>query len=301
MIRIVFLGTTAAVPTRERNLSSIFLQFNEERLLFDCGEGTQRQLMIKNLKFMRISKIFISHWHADHFGGLLGLVQTMSLENRKEPLYIYGPRRTAEFVDRLLEVGYFARNFEVVAEDVDEGDVVKGDGYKVIPFRVKHRIPALGFVFQEDDRVRANMEKAAQFGLTTSPIIGKLKAGQTVTFKGRAIKPEDVIEIRPGKKVVYSGDTAFTENIIKFSQNADLLIHDCTFTDEFEEKAGDYRHGTPSKAGEAAAKANAKRLVLTHISRRYQSKEDQQRIVTEAKKAFKETSLAEDFMEIIIK
>lgn len=301
MIRIVFLGTTSGVPTRERNLTSIFLQYDEERVLFDCGEGTQRQLMSKNLKFMRINKIFVSHWHADHFSGLLGLVQTMSLENRREPLYVYGPQRTGEFVDRLLEIGYWARNFEVVAEDVDEGDVIKGPGYQVLPFRVKHRIPALGFVFKENDKIHADMQKAAKFGLSTGPLIGQLKAGKAVTFKGRTIKPEEVIGTTNGKKIVYTGDTAFTENTIKFAKDADVLIHDCTFSDEFVEKATEFRHSTPSSAAEVAKRAAVKRLVLTHISRRYQKDAQEQTLETEAKKHFPNAVLAKDFMELVLK
>ncbi len=304
MIKVVFLGTSSGVPTRERNLPSIFLMYENERILFDCGEGTQRQLMSEKLKFMKINRIFISHWHADHFAGLLGLVQTMSLENRAEPLYVYGPRRTAEFVDRLLGVGYFARSFKVVAKDVDEGEEIKGTGFKVIPFRVEHRVPALGYVFKEDDRIRADMEEAAKFGLKTGPKIGALKAGKSVAINGKTVKPEDIIKTEPGKKIVYTGDTKYNENIVKFSKDADLLIADSTFGEEFVERAGDFRHSTSNDAAEAAKKAGVKQLVLTHISRRYQESEGNispKTLEDSARKIFKNTILARDFLEIEVK
>ena len=147
MIKIVFLGTTSGVPTKKRSLPSIFMMYKKERMLFDCGEGTQRQLMIKNLKFMKINRIFITHWHADHFAGLMGLVQTMSLENRTEPLYIYGPERSKVFVEQLLTVGYFERGFKIKVKELNECDIVDCGDYYIKPFAVEHRIPALGYVF----------------------------------------------------------------------------------------------------------------------------------------------------------
>lgn len=302
MIKIVFLGTTSSVPTRKRNLPSIFLMYKGERILFDCGEGTQRQLMEKSLKFMRINKIFITHWHADHFAGLLGLIQTMSLENRKEILYIYGPRRTTEFVEKLLTIGYFARNFQIKVMDLDEKEVVEGEGYKVYPFKVKHRIPAYGYVFEEESKVTANMNKARKLGLKTGPLIGKLKKGETITFKGKKIKPQDIIEVFPGKKIVYTGDTQPTPDISKNAKNADLLIADSTFYSD-KKYMDEIGHSTSADAAKIAKKANVKKLVLTHISRRYQEKESNissKALEKEAKKIFKNSVLAEDFMEIKI-
>lgn len=303
MIKIVFLGTTSSVPTRKRNLPSIFLMYKGERILFDCGEGTQRQLMEKNLKFMRINKIFITHWHADHFAGLLGLIQTMSLESRKEVLYIYGPRRTTEFVEKLLTIGYFARNFKIKVRDLDEEEVVEGDGYKVYPFKVKHKIPAYGYVFEEESKVRANMNKARKLGLKTGPLIGKLKKGETIIFKNKKIKPQDIIEVFPGKKIVYTGDTQPIPNISKYAKNADLLIADSTFSSD-KKYMDEIGHSTSADAAKIAKKANVKKLVLTHISRRYQEKESNispKVLEKEAKKIFKNSVLAEDFMEIKIK
>ncbi len=302
MIKIVFLGTTSGVPTKKRNLPAIFMMYKKERMLFDCGEGTQRQLMAKNLKFMKIDRIFISHWHADHFAGLLGLVQTMSLESRKEPLNIYGPKRSKEFVEQLLNIGYFERGFEVKVTELEEGDIVDCGEYEIIPFAVEHRIPALGFVFNEKEKLSANMKKAAKFGLATSPLIGDLKEGKTITYKGKTITPKDILEMHKGRKIVYTGDTKYTENIVKFAKNADVLISDSTFSSDFEERAGDFKHFTAKQAGQIAKKSGVKKLVLTHISRRYQEKNDgEKNLLKDAKNVFKDTILAKDFLEMTVK
>ncbi|MCK4967470.1 MAG: ribonuclease Z, partial [Candidatus Aenigmarchaeota archaeon] len=249
-----------------------------------------------------IDRIFISHWHADHFAGLLGLVQTMSLENRTEPLYVYGPIRSKEFADQLLNVGYFEKKFDVIVRELEEGDVVDCGEYDVVPFCVKHRIPAIGYVFKEKYRARANMNKAAKLGLKTSPLIGDLKAGKIVKHKGVIIKPEDILDIRPGRKIVYTGDTKYTDNIARFSTNADVLICDSTFSSDFETRAIDFMHTTSRQAGKIAKKAKVKKLILTHISRRYQETNDgEAKLLAEAKKEFKNTTLAKDFMVVNVK
>ena len=303
MIKVKFLGTTASIPTRERNLPSIFVMFKGERMLFDCGEGTQRQLMDQGLKFMKINRIFITHWHADHFAGILGLIQTMSLEGRKEPLYVYGPKRTAEFLEQLLTIGYFGKSFNVEVTEMDDSFAIEGDGYKVTAFSVTHRIPSLGYVLEENPRIRANMEKAKKLGLSTGPYIGKLKAGKTITFKGKTIRPEDIIEHLPGRKIVYTGDTKYDPNVIKHAKDADLLIHDSTFASN-KDDVDEIGHSTAKDAATVAKKANVKLLVLTHISRRYQEGKDStdpKILLDEAKKVFKNTILAHDFLEFEVK
>ncbi|MCK5289949.1 MAG: ribonuclease Z [Candidatus Aenigmarchaeota archaeon] len=303
MIKVKFLGTTASIPTRERNLPSVFVMFKGERMLFDCGEGTQRQLMDQSLKFMKINRIFITHWHADHFAGILGLIQTMSLEGRKEPLYVYGPKRTSEFLEQLLTIGYFGRNFKIEVTEMDDCFSIEGNGYTVTAFQVTHRIPSLGYVLEEAPRTRANMEKAKKYGLDTGPEIGKLKAGKTITFKGKTIKPEDIIEHLPGRKIVYTGDTKYDENTIKHAKGADLLIHDSTFASN-KEDIDEIGHSTAKEAATVAKKANVKLLVLTHISRRYQEGKgntDPKILLEEAKKVFDNTILAHDFLEFEVK
>ena len=301
MLKIVFFGTSSGVPTRSRGLPAIFVIYKGERILFDCGEGTQRQLMMKNLKFMKINHIFISHWHADHFAGLIGLIQTMSLENRKEPLYIYGPRRSKEFVDRFVHTGYFDSKVNIITKEMTDNQIIDLGDHTITSFRTEHRIPSLGYVFEEKPRLKANMDKAKKYGLSTSPLIGKLKAGQTIEYKGKKIKPSYILEDVKGRKVVYTGDTSPIENTVKFSKDADLLIHDSTFASD-KEDLDCFTHTMSKEAAKIAKKAKVKHLVLTHISRRYQESNNNEKIILEeARKHFKNTDLAKDFMEIIIK
>ena len=284
------VGTSSAVPSRKRGLPANLVNFNGERILFDCGEGTQRELMKGKLGLMKISRIFISHWHADHFSGLLGLIQTMEMEGREKPLYIYGPPRTEEFTENILDTGYFQRNFEIYVEDVIEGDEIVGDGYKVEPFEVEHGINAFGYSFIEDDQKKANKEKMRELGLTKSPKIGKLKEGETIEWEGQKVEPEEIVETMPGRKIVYSGDTSKCDNLIQHAENADLLIHEATCSHEIiEDREG---HTSALQAGEIASEAGVKKLVLTHLSRRYQ--QDENKLLDEARNRFQNTELGND-------
>lgn len=302
MIYVQLLGTSAGVPSRDRSLASVFIRYKADRLLFDCGEGTQLQLMKQRLKFMKIDRIFITHWHADHFAGLPGLIQTMSLENRKKPLYIYGPKGTKKFVNRLLSIGYYYRDFDVIVKELKDSSVVKCSGYRIKAFAVNHNIPALGYAFIEDDGWKASMKKAAAFGLTTSPLIGELKAGKTVKFRGKTIRPVDVLDKKKGRRIVYTGDTNYSDNVVKHARRADLLIHEATF-DSRHKDFSELAHASAAEAATTAEHAAAKCLVLTHISRRYQhdTPDDPCKLVDEARKIFKNSVLAEDFMEFRIK
>jgi ribonuclease Z len=289
-MRIWTVGTSSAVPTEDRGLPANLIDFNGERILFDCGEGTQRTLMSEKLGIMKIDKIFISHWHADHFSGLLGLIQTMELEGRERPLYIYGPPRTEEFTDRILDTGYFRRSYDILVEDLVEGDEIVGDGYQVRPFEVDHGINAFGFSFEEESSKKANKEKMEELGLENSPKIGKLKNGEVIEWKGEEIYPEDVVEQMPGRKVVYSGDTAKSDNLIDHAEDADLLIHEATCLHEMiEDRKG---HTSALQAGEIAEEASVEKLVLTHFSRRYRNNE--QVLLQETSEEFEDVELGED-------
>ena len=289
-MRIWTVGTSSAVPTKDRGLAANLIEYNGERILFDCGEGTQRTLMSEKLGIMKIDKVFISHWHADHFSGLLGLIQTMELEGRERPLYIYGPPRTEEFTDRILDTGYFNRSYDIYVEDLVEGDEIVGDGYRVKPFEVDHGINAFGFSFEEESSKKANKDKMKELGLENSPKIGKLKEGETIEWNGEEIRPEEVIEEMPGRKVVYSGDTAKSDNLIEHAEDADLLIHEATCLHEMiEDRKG---HTSALQAAEVAKEASVEKLVLTHFSRRYRNNEKV--LLEEASEEFEESVLAED-------
>ena len=291
------VGTSSAVPSRERGLAANCISYNGERILFDCGEGTQKTLMEEKIGLMKISRIFISHWHADHFSGLLGLIQTMEMEGREKPLYIYGPPRTEEFTDRILDTGYFNRSYDIFVEDLVEGDEIVGEGYQVRPFEVEHGVNAFGFTFQEDSSVKADKEKMEELGLGSSPKIGKLKNGESIEWEGEKIEPEEVVKEVPGRKVVYSGDTEKCQNMIENAQDADLLIHEATCLHEMIED----RHGHTSakQAGEIAKETDAEKLVLTHFSRRYRGEEE--KLKEEAEEEFEEVELGEDGKEFEIK
>ena len=284
------VGTSSAVPTRERGLPANLINYKGSRILFDCGEGTQRKLMEDRLGMMKIDKVFISHWHADHFSGLLGLIQTLEMEGRERPLYIYGPPRTEEFTDRILDTGYFKRSYDIFVEDIVEGDVIAEDGYQVEPFEVEHGINAFGYIFVEEDMMKANKDKMEEYGLESSPKIGDLKNGKTIEWEGEKIEPEDVIESVPGRKIVYSGDTAMCDNMIDKSREADLLIHEATCSHKIIGERNN--HTSAKQAAEIAEEADVERLVLTHISRRYRN--ESEKLLEEAREVFPETYMGED-------
>ncbi len=302
-IEVTFLGTTAGIPTKYRNHASIHLLYrseNEFPMLFDCGEGTQRQIFTAGLNFMRINEIFISHWHADHFAGLLGLLETMNLEKREKPLNIFGPE-ASRFVDTLLDLGYASKGFDVIAKDVEfEGTDVEvlteTEEYSVMAIPAKHGIPAVSYAFMEKDRIKIDKELLKKEGLPSqSPLYRKLKETGKITFKGKTIHLDDVAFTEPGKKIVYSGDTMVTKNMVKLAENADLLIHDSTF---FEEDVFDrqYRHTTFEDVLKIAEEARVKQIILTHISRRYQNVDAMKEKIKDVPNA----KIAKDFMKVVV-
>ncbi len=302
-IEITFLGTTAGIPTKYRNHAAIHLNYrseNEFSYLFDCGEGTQRQIFSAGLNFMRINEIFISHWHADHYAGLLGLMETMNLEQRTKTLTIFGPEAT-KFVETLVELGYASKRFEIVPVDVPyEGSeitkLLETDEFYIASIPVKHAIPAVGYAFIEKNRVKIDKEKAKKLGLPEKgPIFKKLKEKGSTIFQGKKVMLNDISKVESGKRVVYSGDTMATDNIVKISRDADLLIHDSTFFTQDLEK--DYRHTTVDEVLEIAKEANVKQLILTHISRRYQDVDE----LKDKIKGEKNVTIAKDFMKVELK
>ncbi len=302
MIIVTFLGTVSGIPSLTRNHPAIALEyFSEYRdvLLFDCGEGTQKQLMKSGISFMQINKIFITHWHADHFAGLIPLIQTMNLEKRKNELMIFGPE-AERFVSDILDLGYFGLRFPVRAVNVQfEGSEIslidETDDYKILSIPVLHSVPTVAFCFKEKDKWNIDEEKLKKFRIKRGPWLKKLKERGEIIWKGKRIRIEDVGYIKKGLKVVYSGDTRPCENIVKISKDADLLIHDGTF---LEEDLGEKAHADVKEAAKLAKKARVKLLVLTHISRRYT---DTKELEEEAKKVFPNSKVAYDFMKIRLK
>jgi ribonuclease Z len=300
-LSVIFLGTSGSWPTINRNVTSIAIKRGSEVILFDCGEGTQRQFQKSKLSYMQISKIFITHFHGDHFLGIPGLIQTMQLNNREKPLHIYGPKGMKKLVSQLLSLGYFKPNYKIFAYEVYDGDVLEFEEYKINVLRVDHNVLAVSYSLEEFLRPgKFDKQKALDLGIPEGPLFSKIQRSETIKLKnGETITPEQVLgEPRIGRKIVFSGDTKLDYRLIDFSKNADILIHDATFDSSFTDIAKEYGHSTASQAAEIAKKACVEKLFLTHISPRYN---DYKILENEACKIFKNSSVVKDFQEIEIR
>jgi ribonuclease Z len=299
-MKLVFLGTGGSIPTSRRGIPAIALKLNGELLLFDVAEGTQRQMALAHLSPMKVSSVFITHLHGDHFLGLAGLVQTMALLFRTSPLEVFCPAGEKERLENYLRVPHYTLTFDVLVRELRPGDEVRRRGYRVLTSGVDHPVPSLAYALVEDERPgRFNVAKALALGLKPGPLFSRLRSGMSVTLEnGRVVRPEEVLgPPRPGRKIVYSGDTRPTDLMIEFARGADVLIHDCTLGDELMEKAQENYHSTPRGAAEVARRAGVKQLVLMHISPRY---EDDSILLEEAKKIFPNTLVAQDLMVLDI-
>jgi len=298
-LRVIFLGTAGSVPTTTRGLPAIAIQRKDELILFDCGEGVQRQMIRARVGFHRKTKVFITHMHGDHVLGLPGLMQTMSLLDRKQKLEVFGPVGIKAFVKGIQDTVQFVLIFPIeITEIKKEGLVCEEKEFQVHAAKTDHEVPGLAYALTEKPRPgRFNPEKAKALGVPEGPLWSRLQHGEEVKLSGgRVVKPEHVVgEPRPGRKIVYSGDTRPTESLVKLAANADLLIHDATFDDELLDRAREDGHSTPSQAAETAKKAKVKWLVLTHVSARYKSTRT---LLDQAKKVFSRVDVAEDFMKI---
>jgi len=297
-LKIVFLGTSGSWPTPERNVSSVALKRDGEVILFDCGEGTQRQLMCSSLSFMQVDKVFISHFHGDHFLGLPGLIQSMTLNDREKELLIFGPAGLKGLVNTIMGLGYFNASFRVIAREMRDHETLDFGEYTITSYPADHSVPGLGFVFQEAERTgRFNKEKALEMGIPEGPMFSKLQKGQIVKMNDKTFTPDMVIgPKRPGRKIVYTGDSRPTGTLVQKAKDCDVIIHDGTFAPDMEEKAIEYGHSTTLNAAKAAKKARAKTLILTHISPRYSENEETD-LIKDVKQVFPSTIVARDFME----
>ncbi len=297
-IKITFFGTGGSWPSLERNVMSIGVQIDSDVLLLDCGEGTQRQIMRTNVSFMKIKRIFITHYHGDHFLGLAGLIQTMALNERKDPLEIYGPERTVDLLTRYLTVGYYSTTFPILLHEIYNGETLDFGDYVVKTLETDHGVPSLAYCIKEKDMPRIDRDKAKKYGLD-SKILEKLRREGEITYNGKKITIDAVSGgVRIGRKIVYSGDTRPVEKMAEFAKDADILIHEATVDSTLEEKANQYGHTSARQAAEIAKKANVRELLLVHISPRYKSGEI---IEKEAKKIFPNTRVVNDLEEIIVR
>jgi ribonuclease Z len=300
-IRVLFLGTAGSVPTPERSLPAVLIQREGEQLLFDCGEGVQRQMIKAKTGFHKKMKVFISHLHGDHILGLPGLLQTMALLDRQAKLDIYGPPGIEPFLESVRENVQFVLTFPVEIHEVQEaGAICEENEYTVRAVWANHVIPSLAYVFAEKPRPRRFYPaRAKALGVPEGPLWSKLQHGHNVkSAKGEIVRPEEVTGAsRPGRKIVYTGDTRPIRRFVKFAAGADLLIHDATLGDELSQRAEEDGHSTPSQAAREAKKAKVKKLILTHISARYK---DTSMLLKQARKVFRNVQVAKDFMEMEI-
>jgi ribonuclease Z len=298
-LAVRLLGTSASRPTVERNVASLAMVREGETLLFDCGEGTQRQMMRYGVSF-GLADIFFTHFHADHVIGVIGLMRTMSLQGRTEPLRLWGPRGAQRTLKRAEEFGMDRLSFAIEITDLEPGQRVERKDYAIIPFAVDHRgARAVGYALAEDDRKgRFNPELARELGVPEGPLWGEIHRGRAVTLPdGRTIEPSVLVgQKRPGRKVVVTGDTRPCDATIDAARGADLLVHEATFGDEEADRAVETGHSTAREAATVARDAGVESLLLTHFSARYSR--DASDLGTEAKQCFPKTIVGKDGMEV---
>ena len=299
MIRVTFLGTAAARPTVRRNVSAIALQRGGDSFLLDCGEGTQRQMMRYGTGFA-VRDIFVTHLHADHFLGITGLLRTMALQGRTDALRIFGPSSSRGTLEKVVTLGVDRVPFPLLVEELRAGQRVEYDEYDVVAFPADHRTPALGYAFMEHERLgRFDVERARALGVPDGNLFGKLHLGEAVEVDGRRIEPTEVVgPSRPGRVIVYSGDTRPSDATLEVAQGASLLIHEATFGDEEADRAQQTHHSTAREAAALAAKAGVHRLYLTHLSARYS--DDPTVLEAEAREAFAGAVIARDGLSVEI-
>ena len=300
IMELVFLGTGGSMPTKYRGLPSVVLRRGPELLMFDCGEATQRQMGAAKLGFNKKMRIFISHMHGDHVLGLPGLFQSMSFLGRQQKLEIFGPDGIAEFIEAVNNTVKFNQRFELEVHSINPGKILDAPEYTVIADNLEHGIECLGFTLIEKEKPgRFDPEKARNLQIPDGPLWKKLQASGTIIIDDKEFGPKDVLgQPRSGNKITYITDTRPCDSALELAKNATFLIHDSTFDNSKSDKAKECGHSTAQEAATVAKKAQAQNLVLFHISAMY---DDANHFLEEARKIFRETSLAHDLMKLPIK
>ncbi len=298
MLRVTFLGTASSRPTVRRNVSALAVHREGQSYLFDCGEGTQRQMMRFGVGF-RFREIFVTHLHADHYLGVAGLLRTMSLQGREEPVTLWGPRDGGELLRQTVELGGDRLSFPVSVRELEPGRPIERDGHRLLPYPTRHTGRSVGLVLEEDARLgRFDPERASRLGVPEGPLFGRLHRGEPIELEdGTRVAPDEVVgPPRPGRRLVYTGDTRPCPQTVEAARDADLLVHEATFGDEEAERAAETGHSTAREAARVAGEAGVLRLALTHFSARYS--EQAHRLGEEAAELFEDPVVAEDGMEV---
>ncbi|MHA7733456.1 ribonuclease Z [Nitrosopumilus sp. S6] len=299
-MKLVFLGTSAAQPTENRGLSCICLEREGEILMFDAGEAAQISYMKSGLGWNKKMKIFVTHLHGDHCVGILGLLQTMSMQNRTETLEIFGPSGIEEFIAANIKVLNFGLSFPILINTIKDEKIFENEKFSIRACKANHSIVAFSYLFEEKDKPgRFNVEKAKELGIPEGELWNKLQNGNEIRINEKIIKPEDVLgKKRPGKKIGISGDTMPTKELEKFFEECDYLVFDSTFLEDEKQKAQDTCHSTAKQAATLGKNAKVKNLILTHFSARYK---DEVGHLKEAKEIHDSVITARDLLEIEIK
>ena len=286
------------VPTKERNVSAVFVQYKNQGILFDCGEGTQRQMNIAGIKRTSVTKVFLSHWHGDHVGGLIGLLQTLGNEEANPRLEIYGPTGTKQRMENLLKTCQFELSVDIIVKElkpVKKEICCETEDFFVECAQMEHKVSCIGYTLVEKDKRKINMDYLKKQGVPEGPHLRTLQEGKQITWKRKKIAVEKATFVQKGKKIAYVIDTIPCTNAVLLAQDADVLICESTFASALKEKADEYKHMTAKDAALLAQQANAKKLILTHFSQRYKTTHE---IEEDAKTYFPEVVCAYDFMKI---
>ncbi len=298
-MKLIILGTSASTPSKERNLSAVMINFDGLNYLFDCPEGTQRQLMKAKASYMKIHAIFLSHYHGDHILGLPGLLATMSMHQRDYPLIVFGPKGIKEKIKQALDLSLLKVNFEVKGIETRQGKIFEEEKFFVEAFKLNHEIPCYGYVFKEKDSLgKFQREKALKLGIPEGPLWSELQKGKKIKTGKKVFKPEDVLDEskkKTGKKISIVFDTLPNKSYLNKIKESDVLVHESTFLEKLKERAKETRHSTAKQAGRTAEKANVKKLVLFHFSPRHKETE---KFDIEAREFFGNVIAAKDLDEI---
>jgi ribonuclease Z len=295
-IKITFLGTSNAVPTAKRSHTSILLSYKNENILIDCGEGTQRQFKYAKISPSKLSRILITHWHGDHILGLPGLFQTLAMNDYSRVLHLYGPKGTKHFISILKELVNIKIKLEVHEITETKKPIINEKEFHIDSKEMSHGLPSLAYAFQIKEKLRLDKSKLKKLKIPNSPLLGKLQQGKSIKLKGKTITSKQVAYKETGKKVSFILDTSMNNKAISLAQDSTLLICESSFSIKEKEMARKRKHLTASDAATIAKKANVNSLILTHISQRYEHNTSP--ILEEAKKVFKNTSIAKDLDEI---
>lgn len=296
MIKVIILGTAGSAPTKTRHLPSVALIRDGDILLFDCGEGTQFQMLEYGINAVKVKAIFLSHAHGDHIIGIAGLVRTMALNSRRTPLQIFVPKGYEKVIRNLVVFDKAMISYPIEIKGIKPGLIYKGKDYTVSAFKVNHSIPTLGYAFKENDKLRFVENLAAKAGITGT-MFGVLQTKGSIKLGTKTIRLKDLTRKQEGKKIVYATDTRPANTTLRAAKGADLLIHEAAYSQAEEKLAIERKHATSYEAAELAKKAKVKRLILTHISARHK---DSHILLSDAKKVFGNTVVAEDGYSVII-